>query len=379
MAGIEISFSTIKPVLIFFGPVIITRLLNAYRTLRVSVSTRPPPRPLPAAPGRALNILFGSIVLFLLLSLPFNPHAPGPNVFAATRSRINTPTNVIFDRLARLQFNGKLSDFDALLQTKFTSNDARKIYLTYGPDALASCQYCTLDNQVTYLLYYIPFNVLLPHLVHLLILGVATSAPFAGQESARWRNKFTITGLALFLFDLYAVYSYDPMQAASAAVRAGVSPPASFYNKVTLLRPLVFAVCDSICASIIWLSATHRFFFKPPSQPEQVDNAITAALAALTNANSKLHGSNVTRNAVVRDKALKTRDDAYWQTIVSMENPARAPGEGNGGMTIDNIWEEEEVARAVSRTMAGQGGVDVAQLGVKANEFVRDITEGLDG
>lgn len=86
----------------------------------------------------------------------------------------------------------------------------------------------------------------------------------------------------------------------------------------------------------------------------------------------------MTRNAVVRDKALKTRDDAYWQTIVSMENPARAPEEGNRDMMVGNVWVEEEVAKAVSRTMAGQGGVDVAQLGVKANEFVRDITEGLD-
>ena len=69
---------------------------------------------------------------------------------------------------------------------------------------------------------------------------------------------------------------------------------------------------------------------------------------------------------------------------MAVENPTR----GSGGAeqiegvervdVVNNIWEEEEVARAMSRAMAGQGGVDLAQLGMNANEFVRGVTEGLD-
>ncbi|GLI78627.1 hypothetical protein PoHVEF18_006947 [Penicillium ochrochloron] len=376
----------VKSLLIFFGPVLLPRLIRAYRTLRVSIASRPPPRPIPAGASRALNLFFASIALFLVLSLPFNPHAPEPNIFSLTRSRINTPIDVVFHRLSRLRPDSILTDADVRLREKLTSLGARKVYLTFGPDALVSCQYCSFEDLNTYLLYYLPFHILLPHLVHLLILGVATSAPFAGREAARWRTKFTLAGLALAALDIYIVARYDAITSASPAVRAGQVPPIGLYNLISLLRPLAFTVCDVTCAIIIYLSSTNRFFFKPPSQADQVDQAVSAALTMLTGANSKLHAASVTRNAVVRDKALKTRDDVYWQAMVAVENPTRGSGGAGHGQiegvervdVVNNIWEEEEVARAMSRAMAGQGGVDLAQLGMNANEFVRGVTEGLD-
>lgn len=369
--------NSVKSLLIFFGPVIVPRLITAYRSLRVSIASRPPPRPLPAAPGRALNILFGSIVFFLLLSLPFNPHAPEPNIFALTRSRLNTPTDVIFSRLARLRPDNFLTEADKLLQSKLTSLGARKVYLTFGPDALISCQYCSFDNLNTYLMYYLPFHVLLPHLAHLLLLGAATSAPIAGRDASRWRTKFTLAGLVLAAIDIYIMATYDAIQGAPRSVRAGQTPPTSLYNYITLLRPLAFVICDVVCSLVLWLSATNRFFFKPPSAVEQLDKAVSVAVQALTSTNSKLHATNVTRNAVVREQSLKNRDDLYWRTMVASENPTQVAGEG-GEQILNNIWEEEEVARAMSRAMAGQGGIDLAQLGVNANDFVRVITEGLE-
>ncbi|KAJ5714971.1 uncharacterized protein N7483_012152 [Penicillium malachiteum] len=381
MAGVGISWGTIKSLLIFFGPILLPRLIGAYRAYRVSIATRPPLRPIPAGANQALNLLFGSIVLFLILSLPFNPHAPGPNVFTLTRSRLNTPTDVIFHRLSRLRPDNLLTDADTLLQTKLTSLGARKVYLTFGADALTSCQFCSFDNLNTYFLYYLPSNILLPHLLHFLILGLATSAPFGGKESGHWRTKFTLAGLALAALDIWVVFSYDAVQSASPDVRAGKVPPTGLYIYMALLRPLAFTICDSVCAMIIYLSSTNRFFFKPPSPVEQLDQAVSAALAAATGANSKLHAANVARNAVVRDKGLKLRDDLYWQAVAAAESPnggAGDPSSGPGGAVLNNIWEEEEVARAMSRAMAGQGGVDLAQLGMNANDFVRGVTEGLD-
>lgn len=368
----SLTANSVKSLLIFFGPVLLPRLITAYRSLRVSIASRPPPRPLPAAAGRALNILFGGIVFFLLLSLPFNPHAPEPNIFTLTRSRLNTPTDVIFNRLARFRPDNLLTSADTLLQSKLTSLGARRVYLTFGPDALVSCQFCSYDDLTTYLLYYLPFHVLLPHLAHLMLLGIATSAPLAGRDSARWRMKFTLAGLALAAIDIYIMASYDAINGAPLSVRAGQKPPTSLYNNITLLRPLAIVVCDILCAAVIWLSATHRFFFKPPSSEDQIDTAVQMAIQSLTGATTKLHASSVTRNAVVRDKALKSRDDLYWQTMAASEGPT-----GTGGEILNNIWEEEEVARAMSRAMAGQGGIDLAQLGVNANDFVRGVTEGL--
>lgn len=377
--------NSVKSLLIFFAPIIIPRLIGAYRNFRVSVASRPPTRPIPDGAGRALNVLFGSIAICLVLSLPFNPHAPEPNIFQLTRSRINTPTNVIFQRLTRLRPDNILTEADTLLQEKLTSFDARKMYLKFGADALLSCQYCSLGESKTYLLYYLPFNVFLPHLLHLLVLGVVTSAPFGGRESARWRSMFTVLGLVLTTIDILSVAGYDPIQRAVPAVRAGQVPPSDYHRSMGLLRAVAFMLCDLVCAIVIYLSSTNRFFFKPPSVVEQLDQAVSAALTTITGANSKLHAASVTRNAVVRDKALKSRDDLYWQTMVAVENPTRATGggaqHGRGPekvTMVNHIWEEDEVAQAMSRAMAGQGGVDLAQLGTDANEFVRGVTEGLE-
>ncbi|GKZ52817.1 hypothetical protein AnigIFM49718_003469 [Aspergillus niger] len=390
MGEIAISFSTIKSVLIFFAPIIIPRAINYYRTLRVALSSRPPPRPLPQDASRALNVLFLTITLFFCLSLPFNPHAPSPSIFTLTNSRLTTSTDIIFSRLARLRPNESLTESDTLLKSKLTSIIARKVYLRFGPETLTNCAFCSLDNLTTYAIYHLPFNVLLPHLFHMATIGLITSSVFAGSDASKWRKEFSIMGIAFALLDIYVVMSYDQMAYASAAVRAGVAVPSSSYYQIGLLRPLLFAIFDGVCALLIWLSATRRFFFTPPSQAEQVEQVVSASLGALSGSTSKLHAVSVARNAVVRDKMLRDRDEAYWRTVVAMnvDNPAMKAGsvvsggengEEEGGAPPTSIWEEEEVVRAMSRAMAGQGGVDLARLGMDAAEYVNGVTAGLEG
>ncbi|PWY93798.1 hypothetical protein BO94DRAFT_460233 [Aspergillus sclerotioniger CBS 115572] len=378
----------IKSVFIFFAPIIIPRAINYYRSFRVALATRPPPRAIPQDASRALNVLFCVITLFFCLSLPFNPHAPSQSIFTLTHSRISTSTDIIFSRLARLRPDEILTAADTLLKSKLTSVGARKVYLRFGPDTLTQCAFCSLDNLHTFALFHLPFHVFLPHLFHLAIIGLTTAAPFAGPDASKWRKSFSIVAIGLALLDVYIVMSYDPMQYASAAVRAGVAVPSSSYYQIGLLRPLIFAIFDGVCALLIYLSATHRFFFAPPSQAEQVDQCVSASLNALSGTTSKLHAVSVARNAVVRDKVLKDRDDAYWRTVVAMnvDNPALKEmitagegGDGSGTAAPTSIWEEEEVVRAMSRAMAGQGGVDLARLGVEASGYVNGVTAGLEG
>lgn len=208
----------------------------------------------------------------------------------------------------------------------------------------------------------------------MLLIGLVTSATFGGRDAARWRNKFTMAGLALAAVDLYIITTYDPVQSASPAVRAGQIPPSSLYHQITLLRPLALSIFDGICALLVYLSATNRFFYSPPSQADQVDQLVSASMSSLAGSSSKLHALSVTRNAVVRDKALKERDDEYWRTVVAMDG--ENAGVGNG--EASNVWEEEEVVRAMSRAMAGQGEVDLAALGVNAGEYVQGVTGGLE-
>ncbi|KKK14236.1 hypothetical protein P175DRAFT_0504378 [Aspergillus ochraceoroseus IBT 24754] len=375
MVEIGISFATIKSLLIFFAPIVLPRALNFYRNVRLAIARQPNPKPLPSNASRALNVLFCAILFFFLLSLPFNPYAPSPSIFSLTRSRINTPLDIIFSRLARHRAGGVLTPADQLLKSKLSSPAARRAYLRFGAETLTQCQFCTLDDIHTYLLYYLPFNALIPHLFHMVIVGLTTASPFAGREAARWRNKFTIAGLVLAAIDIYAIFTWDPVRTGPASVRDGITTPSTAFETMARLRPLAFAIFDGALAFFIYVSATNRFFFTPPTQADQVDQLVSASLASLSGASSKLHAASVTRNAVVRDKVLKARDDAYWRTVVAMDGESSRV---NGGALPSSIWEESAVVRAMSRAMAGQGGVDLAQLGVSAAEYVNGMTAGLE-
>ncbi|KAL4937610.1 hypothetical protein BDV06DRAFT_70414 [Aspergillus oleicola] len=370
MAELNISWGAIQSLALIFAPIVLPRLINLFRYIKVAVTSRPNPRPLPLGASRALNVLFVSIAIFLLLSFPSSPLAPSASIFTLTRSRINTSVDTIFSRLARVRNGGVLSDADTLLRAKFISKEARRIYLRFGQKALTECRFCKVDNPNTFALFYYPGNSMIPHLLHMGAVGIATSASFAGREAARWRTKFTIAGLLLAAIDTYIVFMYDPVKSGSDAVRDGIEVPAAMFQRMAVLRPLTLAVFDTVLAGFIYVSATNRWFFSPPSQADEVDRVVSVSLAALTGASTKLHAASVTRNAVVRDRVLKERDDAYWQTVVAMD--------GEGGSGTPGVWEEEEVVRAMSRAMAGQGGVDLAKLGVSAAEYVNGATAGLE-
>ncbi|KAL4921113.1 hypothetical protein BDW62DRAFT_174966 [Aspergillus aurantiobrunneus] len=371
MVELNISWGAIQSFALILAPIVLPRVLSFFRYIKVAITQRPSPRPLPPGASRALNVLFCSILVFLLLSYPGNPFAPGPSIFSLTRSRINTPIDTVFSRLARLREpTGVLTEADTLLRSKLVSKEARKIYLRFGEKALTKCRFCKLDNPNTYALFYLPVNLLIPHLFHMAVVGLVTSATLAGREAAKWRMRFAMGGVFLAVADLYMVFMYDPVKFGPQAVRDGVQVPPAMFQKAAVLRPLTLACFDIVLAGLIYLSATNRWFFTPPTQAEEVDKVVSASLAALTGAGTKLHATSVTRNAVVRDRVLKDRDDTYWQTVV-------ANGKGGAGAP-SGVWEEEEVVRAMSRAMAGQGGVDLAKLGVSAAEYVNGVTAGLE-
>lgn len=368
---------------------ILRRGVAAYRYLNASITSRPPPRPVPWGAERALNFLFIAICLYLFLSFPFQPYAPERNILNLTKSHLSTSTELLFNRLARVRPDEILTVADEDLKEHLTSVSARKIYLAYGPDTVSNCEFCSTNSLYSYLVFYLPFHVVLPHLIHTMVLLISTSEPLTGPECSRWRGKFTLAGLALCAVDIFLVFTQDALNGPSALEKTGKSGPVGygFYYISTLARPFIFGVVDMICAGIIYLSSTNRFFFAQPSSVEQLDQGMTAAQKMLQGAKAKFHAANVYRNTVVRDKSLKQRDDLYWQTMAVLEDRTRTGGTNAGissGSSTDsdntvmhNIWEEPEVVQAMSRTLAGHGGVDLAQLGMNAQQFVRDATEGL--
>ncbi|KAG5297627.1 hypothetical protein I7I48_06795 [Histoplasma ohiense] len=389
------NYDTYKTLLIFFSPLLFRKARSCFHSLRSSLAQRPQPRPLPPGAALALNILFISTCLFLFLSLPawtgLNPHAPSSNIFALTQSRLNTPTEILFNRLARLRPNNTLTSLDTQLKAKFTSPTLRRLYLRYGPETLLACPFCTPDAETTYLLYYLPLHTFLPHLLHLLITGLVTSNPLAGSSASRFRSKFTLTALSLLLLETLLVAFYNPASSPNPAKAHHKTPsaipqdiPSSFHNNLTTFRLLTFTIFDALAAGTIYLAATHRFFYTPPTPAEVTDQLVAIASATLANATAKVHAVSVVRNATVRDRGLKARDDAYWTAVVAMESSGllgtSLGGLGEGG----SVWEEEEVVRAMTSVMrrrnaGGKGDVvDVGRLGVEANSYVEGITAGLE-
>ncbi|KAF3491964.1 uncharacterized protein GIQ15_01481 [Arthroderma uncinatum] len=387
-----LSYDIIKGLAIFFAPILIPKAIALFRSVSSHVANRPPPQPLPPLASRALNILFFSTALFLALSLPsgnnvLSNKSFGTNdIFKLTNSRFNTPTELLFSRLRRLGGQYEVeSEHDSTLKKLFTSPIARGVYLQLGSEPLIACPFCSLDSSITYLLYYLPFNTLVPHLFHLLVIGAVTSGAIVGPKIARWRNKFLIGSVVLFVLELCVILrATSPLFSLTENTPSAQrnkwtniyshypDAPTSLHVQLVTLRPLAFTVFDAICAALIYLSATDRLFYTPPTPAEQAQQVVSMSAATMMTALTRLQALSVTRGAIARDPELSAKYSAYHC------------GGGGGKGDDEWIWQEEEVINAVAKVMndrALQSNTRRNEKGVEMlnpSEYVDTITAGLE-
>lgn len=250
---------------------------------------------------RALNILFISAVLAFVFTLPFfSPE----NIFTLTSSRLQTPNDVLFTRLGLVRPSQTLTDADQLLRPRIASTDARCLYLVHGPDVVTNCPFCLSDEPNTYFYYALP-ALLLPHLFHLLALGLATSTVVASKYGSRWRTLFVMGGAAIGLAECYLVGTYD-FQA-----NARVTRPEDldhFYWRMRTFRGIGMCILDATFAGLIWAASTNRLFVVPPTAAERTETAIKA----IESLRGRLGAVGILRNAVARDDGLRGKAEAYW-------------------------------------------------------------------
>lgn len=264
----------------------------------------------------------------------------------------------------------------------------RKLYLRFGPTTLTSCPFCDPTDSTSYLLYHLPFNLLLPHLFHILVLGLATSTTITSSATASdFRTRSLLGALALLCLDLYLTAIYEPpfmVDTPSSSPQQQSQSPTGLFWTASLLRPLILCLYDILLALLIYTSATNRFpfiIFANPSNsssstPEETHRRTAALLTqsnvSLAQAQLKLRALGVARNAVVREPSLKAADDEYWRDVVAMEGLEDLKDE-NG----DELLEDEEVQAAMSRAY-GNGSIDVRRMRREAEGFVGNVTRGLD-
>ncbi|CAK7209098.1 hypothetical protein SBRCBS47491_000322 [Sporothrix bragantina] len=200
-----IPWGTLKSLLIFFGPMLLPKVLGMYRNLKTEASVRAQQsrqgghaastiRPLTLRSIIMLSLLAVASVVWLLsggLILPANVsralHLPEAlrmpeNVFVATESRLQAPNDVLFTRLASQRAGHELTPTDEVLKSRLVSLESRLLYLQYGPDALANCPFCggtgvdaSSSFSATNYLYYAVIDLVAAHLANLVLIAVVTS------------------------------------------------------------------------------------------------------------------------------------------------------------------------------------------------------------
>lgn len=274
-----------------------------------------------------------------------------------------------------IRSSGSLTARDELLRGTLLTKDSRHVYLTVGPSTMLDCSFCHPSRPSTYVLYALPTNTLLPHLLHFTIIGLATSAALTSHATSRYRTKMLLGALSLLALDLYATL-YATIYPTSVFLQSN-QPPMSVYTWLRALRPLSFCVLDATFAFYIWASCTNRFIFFPfLSDPNAAGSASVEALQAQTqdlvrtsalamqSTQAKLRAANVAHNTVVRDQSLKRREDEYWTEVREVEGDD------------EDLYQDERVQAAIARVY-GQGGVDVPRARREAGAFVDGVMRSM--
>ncbi|KAF2185412.1 hypothetical protein K469DRAFT_778095 [Zopfia rhizophila CBS 207.26] len=342
--------SSLHSLLIIFGPFLLPKAVNLFRTARTAARSVPV-RPTPLKVQRALNLLFISALCFLALTLP---HFAPENIFLKTQSRLQIPPDVLF---ARLRFLRPLTELDEVLRLKFSASVENKlIYLAYGPDTLINCIWCTTSeggDAPNFFLYSLP-KIITPHIFHLVVLGVATSSFLVGSEGTRFRIHTTIAGLFIMVTEIWYLASYD----ITVNKRAKVLEDMDFVHwRVRVIRFLVFAAVDGLVGLVLWATSTNRWLAAPQSIAERLEMSTRQAEETV----HKLRALGLLVNSVNRDPALRGLREDYWQTEAKF---------------MAEAVQEEEVMEQINRVV---GNMDFRDLDGRASGVADSILAGIDG
>lgn len=343
LGSITNTRSSVKSLLLFFGPLVLPKAIAYYRSVRAAPSQHGlAVRPLSPTVFRSLLILVLVSLVFLIKTLPiFAPE----NIFRTTQSRLQIPVDVLFTRLSALR---PLSAAHTTLRSRFVNLESRLLYLQFGPDALSTCPFCTADEPRSYFFYALP-SILAPHLFNLAILAFATSSTFAGREAASWRRTATLAAITLAAVDIYLVSTY-PYQSNSRALR--LDEIDFFFWSARARRYICLALLDGALGWVLYLSSTNRAFVVPPTPAERVETAIRI----LGGAKSKLNAVGIVKNTAIRDDELRTRTQAYW---------------AHEGVVMRDVMEEREVVEGVNDALANR--IDIRGIERDAETYAANV------
>ncbi|KAK7748055.1 hypothetical protein SLS53_001307 [Cytospora paraplurivora] len=343
-----ITWGTIKSLVIFFGPILLPKAINWYRSARAAQNSaqKAPIRPLSTRSLAAVTFLVSTAILLAVYTLPIlSPE----NVFAVTRSNPTTSNNLILSRLATLR---PLTPRDDVLHDKFESKASKLLYYKYGPAALIDCPFCNSQDPTTYLIYAAPGAAAL-HLANAVLLGIATSRSISGPAGAQWRALATYAGLAAAAADMYFLAQWDHV---AGNDKARVLSEVTFFHwNLRAYRYLALAGLDLLLAGVLYLSGTNRMFLVAPSASERVD----AVAAGLRRTRARLQSAGIIRNTTARDGELRAAEARYWAFEV---------------MTNQEAMESVEVVESM-RDAVENRRIDLDAIGQDAESYALNVLQ----
>lgn len=343
------DFATIKSLTWTFAPFLLSYGYSYYRGLQAQARANAPSRrPVPTHVRTAIYVSGGVAVLYLMLSLPY--FAP-ENVLTLSSSRLQTPSNVLWRRVAALRPNGELTARDELLRDRTLSLDSRCLYLAFGPNTMIDCPFCHPDDARSYFVYALP-SVVLPHLGNIGHLGLSTSSMLTGKEGARWRMQTTLGAFLFAVLDVYSFYSYDHTRNARATRSEDLD---LFFWRMRVVRGVGIAALQAGFAALLWVSATNRLFVTPYTAADRLDRVTRQ----LQTAAGKFGAAGIVQNAVARDGSLRQRFDEHW---------------ARDGLALRDVMADDQVLRAV-RAARSSGRVNLDAV----DRDARVCAEGLIG
>lgn len=251
----------------------------------------------------------------------------------------------------RLEALGPLTRDDLALQTKLVSFEARLLYMMWGPGPLANCLFCNSDDFYSYFYYALP-SLLLPHLLHLALLGLATSPTLTSPKTSRFRVLALFCASTIACADLGAASSFNHKINTSAFRLSDID---FFAWRRRVVSFLCLCFFDLFFAAFLYLTSTNRFLVKAITPAERLE----ATAKALETAHGKLHAVGIARNVIMRDESLRGKMETYWE----ME----------GRMTRE-IFEEREVVTGVQSALTR---MDVQEIAREAGKFADGLVGGV--
>lgn len=324
---------------------LLPKAISYYKSYKSNATKQARPvKPVPPPVSRALGILFVVSIIALIATLPA---FATENIFTRTQSRVQIPVDVLFTRLAALRPLG-LSTADNQLRHKLQSLEGKLFYLKFGPDAVANCLFCTLEDHKSYIYYSLP-AMLAPHLFNAAVLALVTSGLFVGPEGAVWRRFVTLSAIVMAGIDLWFLAQYDYTENAKALRLEDLS---MFFWKSRVWRCIGIAALDAMLGWLMYLSSTNRAFFVPVSPAERL--ATTAR--HMESVRSRMAAMGIVKNTVSRDDALRKRTDAYWV---------------HEGQLMGEMMEDKEVMESVNDALKSR--VDVDKISADAEMYAKNM------